>query len=184
VVPVQLDVTKADQVAAAARELTDVTLVINNAGIYRSFSITGQDSFDVVRESFETNVIGPLAVSRAFAPILAQNGGGAIANMLSVLSWIAFPGTSAYSASKAAALLITEGLRAELAAQKTQVTAIHAAYIDTDMMSGANVPKNDPVEVAQKILTGLVTGDQEILIDEISATTKSMLHLPKPAVGR
>lgn len=180
-VPVRLDVTKADEVEAAAKSLTDVTLVINNAGIYRNYTIGDKPSSDVLRESFETNVFGLLSVSRAFAPVLARNGGGGIANMLSVLAWIAFPGTMVYSASKAAALLITEGLRAELQSQGTQVVAIHAGYIDTEMMAGVQVAKNDPQVVAKKILDGINAGEQEILIDEISAQVKSSLSAPKPS---
>lgn len=181
VIPVKLDVTHQDEIEAAARSLGDVNLVINNAGIYRAYEVLGTNEGDPVRDTFEANVFGVLDVSRAFAPVLLKNGGGAIANVLSVLSWVAFPGTLVYSASKAAAWMVTEGLRAELGPQGVQVTGIHAGYIDTDMMAQVDVPKNDPQVVAQKILAGLARGDQEILIDDISAQVKSSLSGAKPA---
>jgi len=182
-IPVRLDVTKVAEIKALSQELGDVTLVINNAGVYRNYTFLGENEASALKDSFDTNVFGLLEVSKAFAPILARNGGGTIANMLSVLAWVAFPGTTAYSASKAAALLVTDGLRAELAPQRTQVSAIHAGYIDTDMGAGAEGPKNDPAEVAQKILSGLERGDQEIIIDGISAQVKSGLSQPKPGFG-
>jgi len=184
VVPVKLDVTSADDIEAAAQALGDVTVLFNNAGIFRNYDLSGENSGDVVRESFETNVFGLLAVSRAFAPVLGRNGGGAIANMLSVMAWLALPGTMVYSASKAAGLLITEGLRAELGGQGTQVTAIHAGYIDTEMVAGVQAPKIDPKTVAQRIVEGVNNGAQEILVDEISAQVKTTLSAPKPAFGR
>jgi len=184
VIPVKLDVTNSRDVAAASQSLGDVTLVINNAGIYRRYDLRGDNPGDVVRETFETNVFGLLAVSRAFAPVLAAHGGGAIVNMLSVLAWAAFPGTMVYSASKAAALMITDGLRTELADQGTQVTAIHAGYIDTAMASGVQAPKTSPKAVAARSLRGIEAGETEILVDAISAQVKSTLSLPKPTFGK
>jgi NAD(P)-dependent dehydrogenase (short-subunit alcohol dehydrogenase family) len=114
VYPVRLDVTKPDEVAAAARNCSEVTLLINNAGISLRSSFLGADGMNVARSEMETNYIGPLAVSRAFAPVLARNGGGAIVNALSALSWVTLPTSGTYSASKAAAWALTNGLRTEL----------------------------------------------------------------------
>ena len=97
----------------------------------------------------EVNLFGPLAVARAFAPVLMANGGGALVNMLSVLSWVALPGTGPYSISKAAAWALTNALRQELRAQGTQVVGIHAGYLDTDMARDAQGPKRDPAELVQ-----------------------------------
>src|SRR6202011_4891222 len=113
--PVRLDVTNADEIAAAARDCGDVTLLINNAGVSRGgegFLAAG--GLEAARAEMETNYFGPLGVSYAFAPILARNGGGAIVNVLSVLSWVTFPRVAGYSASKAAAWSLTNGLRNEL----------------------------------------------------------------------
>jgi len=183
VIPVELDVTKPEQIEAAALSLGDVNLLINNAGIYRDSSLSGDDPTAVTRETFETNFYGVLAVTKAFGPILAANGGGAVANMLSVLSWVALPGSLAYSASKAAALLLTDATRLELAAQGTQVLAIHAGYIDTNLVADVDAPKTRPAVVARKTLEALEAGRQEILIDEISGQVKSQLSAPKPTVA-
>ena len=113
--PVALDVTQPTQVEAAARACGDVTLLINNAGISRGSGLLGRRTrFEAARAEFETNFFGLWAMSRAFAPVLAKNGGGAIVNVLSVLSWISFPTVATYSASKSAAWSLSNGLRNEL----------------------------------------------------------------------
>ena len=89
-------------------------------------------------------MFGPLRVTRAFAPILAANGGGAVVNMHSVLSWLG--GAGAYGASKAAMWSVTNSLRAELERQNTQVAGVHAGFIDTDMVSAIPVSKMTPTE--------------------------------------
>lgn len=173
-VPVQLDVTDPSTIAAAAAALTDVTIVINNAGIIRGGIPTTLD-LDAAREELEVNYLGTLAVAQAFAPILAANGGGALANMLSALSWVSFPQSSGYSASKAAAWSITNGLRVTLRGQGTLVTAIHAGYIDTDMTAALDVPKVSAESVAQAAIDGLAAGDEEVLADETSRNAKALL---------
>lgn len=175
VVPVRLDVTNAAEVAAAAGELGDVTLVINNAGIIRGSGFLGEKGVDAVRAELETNFFGPVHVSRAFAPILARNGGGAIVNVLSALSWVAFPSSSTYSASKAAAWAFSNGLRNELRGQGTQVLALHVGYVDTDMVRDVAAPKSKPEDVARQTLEALEAGKSEILADEVSRRIKQNL---------
>ncbi|WP_295140152.1 SDR family oxidoreductase [uncultured Reyranella sp.] len=175
VVPVRLDVTNAEQVAATAAELGDVTLVINNAGIIRGSGFLGEKGVEAVRAELETNFFGPVNVSRAFAPILARNGGGAIVNVLSALSWVAFPSSSTYSASKAAAWAFSNGLRNELRGQGTQVLALHVGYMDTDMVRGIAAPKSKPEDVARQVLEALEAGQSEILADEVSRRIKQNL---------
>ena len=109
--PVRLDVTNPQDVAAAARQCSDVNLLINNAGIALWTGFLAPDSVEAARSEMETNYYGPLLLSRAFAPVLARNGGGAIVNLLSVLSWVAVPSAGTYSASKAAAWALTNWLR-------------------------------------------------------------------------
>ncbi|MGC2028798.1 MAG: SDR family NAD(P)-dependent oxidoreductase, partial [Steroidobacteraceae bacterium] len=82
-----LDVTKPDEVAAAATRAGDVTLLINNAGIGHVGGFLAPDSEEIARRMLETNFFGVLRVSKAFAPVLAANGGGAILNVLSIASW-------------------------------------------------------------------------------------------------
>jgi NAD(P)-dependent dehydrogenase (short-subunit alcohol dehydrogenase family) len=133
---VRLDVTEPETIAAAARKFTDVNLLINNAGIshWKGFFLA-PDGIETGRSEMETNYFGPLLLSRAFARILATNGGGAIVNVLSVLSWISVPSAGGYSASKSAAWSLTNWLRTALRGQGTQVVGVHAGPIDTDMAS-------------------------------------------------
>jgi NAD(P)-dependent dehydrogenase (short-subunit alcohol dehydrogenase family) len=175
VTPVRLDVTIEDRAAAAAREAGDVDLLINNAGIARGKGLFAPDSVAAARDEFETNVFGPLIVSRAFAPVLARNGGGAIINVLSALSWVSFPSSATYSASKAGAWSLTNGLRNELRAQKTQVLALHVGYMDTDMAARIDAPKSRPEDVVRFTLETLEAGGEEALADEVSRNIKRAL---------
>jgi short-subunit dehydrogenase len=169
-------VTKSEEIAAAARACGDVDLLINNAGIARGKGLLGPDSIEAARAEFETNFFGPLAVSRAFAPILARNGGGAIINVLSALSWVSFPTSATYSASKSAAWSLTNGLRNELRAQATQVLALHVGYMDTDMTARIkDTPKERPEDVVRFTLERLEAGADEALADDVSRSIKKGL---------
>lgn len=134
--PIELDVTDKDQIAAAAARAGDVQIVINNAGAFFPRPLLGGD-IEAVHREFETNVFGPVYVTEAFAPILAANGGGAVVNALSAVSWFSFPGAAAYSATKAAAWSLTDALRLELAAQGTQVLAFHTGPVETELGSSS-----------------------------------------------
>lgn len=172
---IRLDVTKPDEVEATARELGDVSLLVNNAGIIRGSGFLGPQGVDAVRAELETNFFGPLLLARAFAPILARNGGGAIVNVLSVLSWVSFPTSSTYSASKAAAWSLSNGLRNELSAQGTQVLSLHVGFMDTDMVRHVAAPKSQPDDVVKQVLAALEAGKAEILADEVSRQVKKGL---------
>ncbi|MBO9855104.1 SDR family oxidoreductase [Xanthomonas sp. A1809] len=177
VVPLKFDVTHPEDIAAAVQRAPDLTLLINNAGI-SGLSDQAQDSIslDTLRLEFETNAAGPLATSLAFAPLLAANGGGAIVNMHSALSWINLPNTVTYSASKAAAWSLTNGLRLRLAAQGTLVVGVHVAFLDTEMTRGIEgVHKSDPHQVAQRVLEGVINDQPEVLADETSQQIKQNL---------
>lgn len=170
---VRLDVTRPGEVLAAARDFGDVSLLVNNAGIARGQGLlAGQASIDALRAELEVNVFGPLAVSQAFAPHLAANGGGAIVNVLSVLSWLSLPGSGTYSASKAAAWSLTNGLRNELRAQGTQVVGVHVAFMETDMAAGFSGPKAHPDDVVRQALAAVEAGEDEVLADDIARNVK------------
>jgi NAD(P)-dependent dehydrogenase (short-subunit alcohol dehydrogenase family) len=171
-VPVALDVTDAAVVAATAADLPDVDLVINNAGLAGAGSLLTGD-LAAARAELETNLFGPVHVARAFAPVLARNGGGAVVNILSVLSWLALPASGAYSASKAAAWSFTNALRTEL--PDTQVLGVHVGYMDTDMTARLDVPKISAAGVATQILDALESGATELLADEVSRQVKAGL---------
>jgi NAD(P)-dependent dehydrogenase (short-subunit alcohol dehydrogenase family) len=135
-VPVKLDVTQDSDVHPAAASCADVNLLINNAGIMLASPILAEDSESALGAEMEVNVFGMLRMVRAFAPVLAKNGGGAIANMLSVVSWFVFPFNPTYCASKRAALALTEGIRIQMKSQGTLVVAVLVGFIDTDMAAG------------------------------------------------
>ncbi|MEU9860156.1 SDR family oxidoreductase [Streptomyces sp. NPDC047971] len=175
VVPLSLDVTDEESVRAAARAASDATLLVNNAGISTGATLlTGEP--EAVRREMETNFFGPLAVTRAFAPVIEGNGGGAVLNVLSVLSWLHPAALGSYAATKAAAWAQTNAAREELAPRGIAVTALHVAYMDTDM--AARVPverKVSPAEVAAQALDGIEKGVAEILADEVTRQVKQGL---------
>lgn len=174
VVPVPLDVTKPDQVAALARDLKDVTLLVNNAGIFEAGPLLAPNAAEALLRQIETNAVGPLRLVQAFAPVLAANGGGAVVNMLSVLSWLTIANVSGtYSASKAAAWALSNALRQELKGQGTALLSVHAGFIDTDMASGVQMPKTSPDEVARRAFQALEAGDSEVLVDEITRNVRA-----------
>jgi NAD(P)-dependent dehydrogenase (short-subunit alcohol dehydrogenase family) len=174
--PIKLDITNAQDVATAAQTCQDVTILMNNAGVATSFaSLLTAPSLDGAHQEMETNYFGTLAMVRAFAPILGKNGGGTLVNMLSVLSWFTTPISESYSASKYAALSLTQGIRIELRSQGTLVTAVFAGYIDTDMTAGVDVPKTSPEEVAARIIEGIRNNQEEVLADQMSHEIKAVL---------
>ena len=182
VVPIPLDVGNAAQVAAAVRDCGDVTLLVNNAGISMGSSfLASPDAIAAARAEFEVNFFGPWALASAFAPVLKANGGGAIVNVLSALSWVSFPSVATYSASKSAAWSLTNGLRNELRAQGTQVVALHVGYMDTDMTRGLDAPKSSPADVARVTLEGVEAGLFEVLADDVSRGVKASLSSATPA---
>jgi NAD(P)-dependent dehydrogenase (short-subunit alcohol dehydrogenase family) len=173
VIPLRLDITSTADIAAAVEQCGDVDLLINNAGI--STGTSALSGSDAGRQEFDTNVFGPLEVSRAFAPTLAANDGGAIVNVLSVLSWFSAPGSAMYSAAKAASWSLTNSLRQELLAQHTHVLALHVGYMDTDMTAGIDAPKSSPEVVAARTLDGLEADAFEVLADDVSRHVRAQL---------
>jgi NAD(P)-dependent dehydrogenase (short-subunit alcohol dehydrogenase family) len=107
--------------------------------------------------------------------VLGANGGGALVNVLSVLSWISLPASGNYAAAKAAAWSMTNGLRTMLRGQGTLVVAVHVGYLDTDMTARLDVPKLDPAGVARQVIDGIAEGREEILADDLSRTVKAAL---------
>jgi NAD(P)-dependent dehydrogenase (short-subunit alcohol dehydrogenase family) len=172
VLSIRLDVTDPDSVAAAIEAAGDVTLLVNNAGVVGPRSLL-TSPFDAIRETFETNVFGPLALVRGFAPVLAKAGGGAVVDVHSVLSWLASPG--AYSPSKAAFWGLTNSLRLELAGQGTQVLGAQLGYTDTPMTALLDVPKSDPSEVVERILDALAAGADEAHADDTAVNVRANL---------
>lgn len=175
VIALALDITDAASVERAARRATDTTVLVNNAGVsLRDPLLTGEES--ALRHAFDVNFFGTLSVARAFAPTLVRNGGGAMLNVISLLSWLSIsPG---YSATKAALWSATNAIRLELATQGVDVVALHMGYTATPMTTALDVPKNDPADVVRAGLDGVETGAYEVLADEWSARVKAALSGP------
>jgi NAD(P)-dependent dehydrogenase (short-subunit alcohol dehydrogenase family) len=175
-VPIQLDITSPGDVAAAAERCADVDIVINNAGIMRCAPVlAAPDTADAVAE-METNYVGTLRMCRAFAPVLAANGGGALVNILSIVSWFANPQNGSYCASKSAAWSLTNAARIELRRQGTLVTGVFAGVIDTEMGAAfADLPKVSPQRVVDQALDGIEAGAEEVLCDDRTRSVKAAL---------
>ncbi|GIH18364.1 SDR family oxidoreductase [Rugosimonospora africana] len=174
ITPVKLDITNPEDIADAVRRHPDVTLLINNAGVSGGGSLLASP-VEGIRGDFETNFFGTLNVSRAFAPVLAANGGGALVNVLSVLSFVTMGPSGSYSASKSAEWSLTNALRLELREQGTQVLGVHVGYIDTDMAAHITGPKNRPEDVVAQVLDALAEGRHEVLADDLTRTVKGAL---------
>jgi NAD(P)-dependent dehydrogenase (short-subunit alcohol dehydrogenase family) len=175
--PLLLDVTNHQHIEAAAAKASDASIVINNAGIQAGPQLL-QGSLDGARLEMEVNYLAPWALSRAFAPILAANGGGVLVNMLSAASWRANPRTPGYGASKAAEWSLTNALRLGLREQGTVVVAVHVGYVDTDATKGLDVPKVTASEVAEKTMEAIIRNDPEVLVDEAARRVRSLLSGP------
>lgn len=177
VVPLTLDVTSPESIAAATEVASDVTLVINNAGAANGASVLGD--LTAARELFEANFWGALAVTSAFTPALEASG-GSVLNVLSVLSWLGIG--DAYSATKAALWQATNTQRIKLAPQGVHVASLHLGYADTPLTRGVDAPKLDPADVVRSAYDGLEAGSYEILADELSAQVKAGLAGPIEAL--
>ena len=174
VVPLRLDLLDHDSIVAAAGVARDVTVIVNNAGISTGAGLVTGDLAELHRE-MDTHFWGTLDVIREFSPVLSANGGGAIVNVLSALSWFASPAAGGYAAAKAAAWNMTNGVRLELAGQGTLVQGVLLGAADTDLMSGYDGPKIDPRDVARRSLDGLATGSIEVIVDDWTAMVKASL---------
>lgn len=164
-IPLQLDVTKPDQIRKAAKKAEDVSILINNAGVLYGGSLFDPDRIQNARKEMEVNYFGPMMMVREFAPILKSNGGGAVLNVSSIAGLIAFPGIPTYCTSKAAVYFLTQEERIELKSRGTHVMSIHPGPVDTDMARGFDMPKVTPNHVAQETIRALEAGEEMLLPD-------------------
>jgi len=184
VVPIALDISDDTSVQEAAARLGDVDLVVNNAGVLLGGRLIAAADLSAARQEMEVNYFGLLRMSRAFAPILAANGGGTLINVLSILSRVASPAGGGYSASKAAALSLTQAVRAELQAQGTRVIGVLPGFVDTAMAEGVTAPKIQPSEVVRATLDALLTDQDEVYPGEQASQVAAMLLQDPKAVER
>ncbi|MDR7080526.1 NAD(P)-dependent dehydrogenase (short-subunit alcohol dehydrogenase family) [Neobacillus niacini] len=167
VIPVKLDITNLQEVDAAAMVAKDVTLLINNAGSSTGASLIDGD-LDKIHLEFNTHFFGTLSMVRTFAPILTNNGGGTILNILSALSWASSGTVGAYTAAKAAEWALTNDLRLNLYPQNVRVAGLHVGFMETDMTSSLEVPKSKPEDIAKITIDGLESDSFEIVADDVS----------------
>lgn len=175
-VAIALDVTDEASVNAAASDCADVSIVINNAGAFHNELLIGADSMAAARNEMDVNYFGPLAMSRAFAPVLAANGGGSIINVLSVGAILAVPNMGGYSPSKFAAHALTTILRAELAEQGTHVGCLIVGSVDTRMASHVAGRKEKPEDIARAGITAIEKNLREMDTDTFAITMRAALH--------
>jgi NAD(P)-dependent dehydrogenase (short-subunit alcohol dehydrogenase family) len=171
VVPVELDITSDAQVKAAASQAEDVNLVINNAGlaIYENETFGGDNGWiEAAKREMDTNLFGTYRMTTAFAPILKENGGGTVANVVSIAGFANFPLFASYSTTKAALHSLTQASRILLAGQGTEVLGIYPGPIETDMSDGAPFEKATPETAAAAIVAGIAAGTEEILTDPMA----------------
>jgi NAD(P)-dependent dehydrogenase (short-subunit alcohol dehydrogenase family) len=180
IIPLALDVNDDESVRAAAASAGDVTIVVNNAGAQQRSALL-EVSIEDAKELFETNVFGALRVAQRFAPILAGNGGGALVDIASALTWAA--GAGIYGATKAALWSLTNSLRLELASQRTLVVGVHLGYTETDMTAALDVVKNDPRDVAAQVVAAIAEGRTEVLADDVSRRLKAAVAGPVEGLG-
>lgn len=179
-----LDITSPHQIASVVAQAPDVQVLVNNAGI-----VTGQpllaatDAAGAERE-MQVNYFGTLEMCRAFARVLARNGGGAIVNMLSILGRVASPRLGSYSASKAAGIALTQAIRGELASQGTLVIGVLPGFVDTDMARRVDQPKLAPEAVADSIMQALRDGEQDVYPGMAADIERALRQDPKSVERR
>lgn len=184
VVAIALDVTDPQQILAAAQACPDVSILVNNAGAFLHQTLMGAPDLAAARQEMEVNYFGPLQMCRAFASALQANGGGAIVNVLSAGALVAVPGMGGYSPSKFAARAATACIRAELAAQRTQVTALIVGSVDTRMAAHVAGRKERPADIAQAGIQALLRNQDEVDTDTMAVEMRAALARDPKALER
>ena len=164
VTPLKLDVTSAEQIQWAVKEVDTLDVLINNAGIAPYDDLS---RLDAIEQSLAVNFFGTYNVTRAFLPLL-QRSKGAIVNNLSLVALAPLPLIPAYSISKAAVFNMTQSLRALLASRGVTVHGVILGPVDTDMNRGFEIPKAPPESAAKGIFDGLENGEEDIFPDPVS----------------
>ena len=173
VVPIALDITNRAQITKAVDAAKDVDVLINNAGALSGASVVNATT-DQLMFDMQVNYFGTLSVVNSFAPIIEKNGGGAIANVISIVGLAAMAGISGYSASKAALFSATQAMRAELKPKKIAVHGIFPGPIDTDMAKGFDMKKATPESTAENIIKGIAADHEDIFPDPVSASASQL----------
>lgn len=179
IVPIKLDVNDTAAVTAATVQAADTNALINNAGTLGLGSFMDA-SPELIAQDMQTNYFGTLHLIRAFAPLIERNGGGAIANILSIAALASMPGVGGYSASKAAAFSLTQAIRANLREKGIAVHAVFPGPVDTEMAAEFPFVKTSPQIVADSMITGMERGEEDIFPDPMSEQISQLwFHNPK-----
>ncbi len=181
---IELDVTDAGEVTAAAGRCGDANLLVNNAGSFTNRLLIGASDMSGAREEMEVNYFGVLAMCRAFAPVLAKNGGGAIVNVLSAAAIVNLPIMGGYPPSKSAARSLSTGVRAELSEQGTQVIALIVGSVDTRMAAHVAGAKETPEDIARAGLKAVKHGIDEMDTDAMASEVRAGIALDPKAMER
>ncbi len=170
VVPILIDLGKPETITGAANVVSDVHLVINNAGVTKNTSPLADDALEALQYEMDINVLGLIRMAQTFAPILKVNGGGAFVQLNSIASMKCFSDFATYSASKAAAYSITQGLHDKLKEQGTVVLSVHPGPIATDMTVNASFSEiaEPPSLVSEGIIDALKSGDFHVFPDTMA----------------
>jgi NAD(P)-dependent dehydrogenase (short-subunit alcohol dehydrogenase family) len=166
VTPLTLDVTDAAQTQAAVESVESLDILINNAGLALFDDLSDGAALE---QHLAVNFYGTYGVTQAFLPLLTRSR-GAIVNVLSLAAVAALPFDPTYSISKAAALSLSQSLRALLGGRGVRVHVVLPGPVDTDMTRGLDIPKASPESVARAIFDGLGKGEEEIFPDPMSAS--------------
>lgn len=180
IVPLALDVTDSASIQSAVDATSDVTVLINNAGTSVSSPGILTHTDDEIRSNVDTNFLGPLNLTRAFAPVLAEKDGAVLINIHSALSWYAVAGI--YSATKAALWSMTNSVRLELAPAGVHVVGVHVGWVDTPMAAHSTDPKTDPADLVRTVFDAVEAGQYEVLADDTSVGLKAALSAPIEAL--
>lgn len=168
IVPVQLDVTKASDIANTAKLISNLDILINNAGIATGSTFSGETSLSIAIDEMATNYFGPINLTHALLPVLHKSSGAAVINISSIAGISNFPTLGPYSASKAAVHSFTQGLRAELRNANVAVVGVYPGPVDTRMSEGFELDKAAPADVAKVILSSLENGVEDVFPDAFS----------------
>lgn len=174
-VAVELDVTDESQVQAIAEQCSDTNIIINNAGAFENQTLIGAPDMKAARLEMEVNYFGVLSMCRSFAPVLANNGGGAIVNILSAGGILAIPNMGGYSPSKFAARALTTSVRAELAEQNTQVSCLVVGSVDTRMASHVEGWKEPPETIAKAGIKAIENNIREMDTDAFAINIRAAI---------
>lgn len=168
IVPLQLDVTKASDIAATANLIGELDILINNAGIATGATFSGEASLSIAVDEMATNYFGPINLTHALLPVLHKSSDAAVINVSSIAAISNFPTLGPYSASKAAVHSFTQGLRAELRTANVFVQGVYPGPVDTRMTEGFEMAKAKPDDIADVVLSGLENRIEDVFPDAFS----------------